>query len=273
LRNSKQVILLLVVVLILGMYWYYLHKADVPVSSKQKPIAVPSIKVKQATLPNRVHTLGTIHVQRQLDVYSSVTGEVVSVRVKPKEHVKKNAILIQVGNPSYREQVKEVEAELRRAKQAYKNYLDASAVLSRKKLDALNAVIKRRKFALKQLKKEVSVTSVRAPISGYVEKLSVKVGDKIKEANLVAMIIDRDNIVVKYLLPGKYSGAVKLGQKVIVKRIAGSKKETTIGTVTKVDRSGTKYIRDIHVTASLPKPGIPLKPGLIVSVTQILETS
>ncbi len=123
---------------------------------------------------------------------------------------------------------------------------------------------------MRQLKKETSVISIRSPISGYVEKLSVKVGDAIKEANLVAMIIDRDNVVVEYLLPGKYSVAAKLGQKVIVKRITGSEKETTMGTVTKVDRSGTRYVRDLHVTASLSKPKIPLQAGLIVSVTQIL---
>ncbi len=86
LRSPRRIILSLIVVLILGIYWFYLHKAGVPVPPKQqKPIAVPLTKVKEATLPNRVHTLGTIRVQRQFDVYSSVTGEVVSIHVKPKE--------------------------------------------------------------------------------------------------------------------------------------------------------------------------------------------
>lgn len=71
-RHSKRIILSLIVVLILGIYWHYLRQAGVDLNVKQKkPVPVRVAKVTRVTLPNRVHTLGTVRTQRPLNIDSS----------------------------------------------------------------------------------------------------------------------------------------------------------------------------------------------------------
>ncbi|HEY3176177.1 MAG TPA: efflux RND transporter periplasmic adaptor subunit [Candidatus Polarisedimenticolia bacterium] len=205
-----------------------------------------------ATLVSSVKASGEIQPRVYVNISSQVPGQIVELRVKEGDQVRKGDVLLQLDPEQYRSTVTRLEANLRlsrinldRERNSLKTHeatlsrheaLARSEIVSAEALDqarlmrdtsliqirAYEEQISQAEADLFKAKDELAKTTIRAPIDGLVTRVAAKLGEQViigtmnNPGTVILVLSDMSEMLAEVRVDETEVSGVKAGQKAVV---------------------------------------------------------
>lgn len=182
-----------------------------------------------------VQTQGTVEAENNVLVSAKSMGVITQVFVSEGQSVEKGQTLAQIDNSAMIKGIEEVKVLLALATTIYdrqKNLWDQKIGSEIQFLQA-KAGKEGLEKRLASMNEQNDMSRIKAPISGTVDAVRVKVGENIVPGMPAFRVVNTSDLRVKASISEAFSNVVKKGNKVLVK-VAGQEKEI----VSKVSFSG-----------------------------------
>ena len=212
-----------------------------------------------------------LEAESEVQVISEASRKIQSLLVEEGDDVVKNQVLIRLEDDEQRNELARVESQLANARREFdrKSNLYNQQLISEQEYNQATYDLEQLEIALRDAKRQLGYTEVKAPISGTITQRLVKVGAPLTVTQHLFDIVDFDSIVARVYVPEKELYRIRADQDARVFADAGGGEER-FGTVDRIaprvdPRSGT-----IKVTVSIPRSQ-GLLPGMYVTVELITE--
>lgn len=224
-KTVKKILLAVMAVIAVAGGIYY----------KNRPMAVETMKIDPKTAEQSFTEQGYVLAKRQVEVYSTVSGQIKCLNFVENQYINEGDIMCRVDD-------RQIEADLDRAKEKeekLEELYNAGYIAGQDLLDAQKLV--------KDIERTMTDTVIRAPVSGQVILSNIKDTNVVNTQTPIAVVeACRDCIVEAYVYV-KDMGAIKLGKKVVVV-LAGHDKDREIpGTIVIVDDHAVDQISVLGV--------------------------
>lgn len=184
----------------------------------QKISEVSVVEVQTESFKSYVEVQGKVDAEENVQVNSEVPGVVTAVNVRIGQQVGKGQVLAQIDNKVLRQNVAQVQTQLDLAK----NLFNRQKALWDQKIGTevqyLN--VKTQKEGLERqidiLKSQLSMYQIKAPISGTVDQMDLKVGSAVGPGNSGIRIVNANNLKAKALVAETYAPRINQGDEVQV---------------------------------------------------------
>jgi len=255
------------------------NKKDAKVEEKAYNVQLQTAEKKP--LRPFIEATGTLNPNEEVFISAEVEGVLKSVKVDEGVHVSKGMLIAMIDDTDYNNEVKRDEALLRQAEATFANTklefqrkeaLFKEELVTKQQFDDVStrlslteAEIDRVKAALSLAKQKLSKTRIHSPLACVVKEVKVSTGDFVKNGTQLFVIIQPNPIKLRFAVPEKDVGKLKVGQDVILKVDAFPDREFK-GKVSIIYPSLDEKTRTIMVEALVPNPNEVLKPGLYAKV-------
>ena len=191
--------------------------------------------------------MGEVEAFRSVNIIPEVSGKVLDVLVKDGDYIKGGDILVQIEKYEKIEQLNQAKALLKQRELEYKasqslnehGYRsEINDTLSFTALESARADVKRAQISLDS-------TDIKAPFSGFVDKINVQVGQLIlPNAGLpIVQVVDFDKIRIISYVPEKYLNKLKLGDTCKILLTEGREIDVPIVFISKIINRNTRTYR------------------------------
>jgi multidrug efflux system membrane fusion protein len=252
------------------------------------PVEVATVTTRSGSLV--IQAVGAIEAFEIVQVTARVAGAVEKVRFKEGSTVRTGDALAEIEPERYQLAVKSAEASFEKAKASRR---EAEAGLARRmdiqgknpgfvspedlqnwQTKALSAQADSAQAAvnleLAQLNQRNAM--VPAPVAGMIQSRAVRTGQYVQEGTLIATMLRRDPLLLKFTVPDQEAKHLATKQDVTF-RVRG---ETTDykGIITAVEESADPLTRMVNITSEVTDPQREnLRPGSFAEVTILLGES
>lgn len=236
---------------------------------KAKDVSVTELKEQK--FDHYVHTQGSVEAEDNILVSAKSPGVITAVYATEGQQVSKGQVLAQVDNSVI---LRNIEAQ--------KSQLElATAVFERQKnlweqkigTEVQYLQVKTNKESLeKQVAASIEqneMTKIKAPISGVVDGLYIKVGENISPGMPAARVVNTTDLRLKANVSEAYVTVIKKGNKVLIS-IPELKKEIT-ATVSFVGKTIDPLSRTFAIEVNLPSEDI-LRPNMTGQAKIVFHT-
>ncbi len=191
------------------------------------PIPIETAKVSRKVFSKKLSLFGSVHAGRSASVRSEVEGVVASFTKEVGDKVIKGETVCRIDDGKYRIAVQAAAGNLERSKAALdkaKLDLERATSLFEKKIASREALDKKkilhrmakaetasRNAEVKDAKRDLELTKIKAPYSGYLAAKKLQKGDWVKAGNEVFDIVDLSSVYLLVSLPEKELGKVSIG--------------------------------------------------------------
>lgn len=282
--NIKKWSVAIVVLLVIGGgIWYFLHKQEAPFE-----VSYETAKVEKATIGNSVTATGTVEAVTSVEVGTQVSGIIDKIYVDYNSPVKKGQVIAELDKTNLLSELRSATSQLEGAKSdliyqrsnfARMKTLFGKGLISandyetaRLSLQQAESVVNQRQEAVTKAKTNLSYATITSPIDGVVLSKSVEEGQTVASSfntpTLFTIVKDMTDMRVVASVDEADIGEVKVGQRVTYS-VDAYPDETFEGTVTQVRNEATteNNVVTYEVVISAPNPNLKLKPGLTANVT------
>jgi len=249
--------------------------------SAKKPEGDPSkVKAKEVVVSDLqpvvfdhyVKTQGAVESEQNIQVSAKTAGVVTHVNVREGEMVTAGQTLAQIDNSLITRGIDELRSQLELANTVYdrqKNLWDQKIGTEVQFLQAKSSKesLERR---LASLQEQNEMTKIKAPVSGVVDAVDVKVGQNIAPGVPAARVVNNSDLKITARISESYSTELKKGDKVIVTFPDINK--TVTSRLTFVARNIDALSRTFGVEADLPSDPA-LRPNMTAVVKVVFETA
>jgi membrane fusion protein (multidrug efflux system) len=166
-------------------------------SAAQRPPAnVVLLKVAPSTMQDRINLPGAIEPWEQLTLLAKVQGTVIDTLVKEGDKVAKGEVIARLDPADYRIALDSARAvyELAVADHQRLAALFAQDIIPRARIEKSDAHVKTSKAALENARLMFSRCTIKAPISGVIQRLDANEGVLLNTSDPVAEILQIDRI-------------------------------------------------------------------------------
>jgi len=233
---------------------------------------VPAVRVITLTLqPQRL--VDAINLPAQIEAYeeiwvkSEVPGQVIEVRVKEGQMVKRGQVLMQLDDRDFRARLARIEANYRLARLNY----DRTKALVKKnlaattKLDEIEAQLKDLAAQRSEAALALSRTIITTPLSSLLNEISAKMGDYIGVGDPVAQILEIDTVKVTVGVPESDVAAIfDLEEAEVIIQALG--KRRVKGKKIFLSRQPRTLSRLFDLELKVPNPDGRILPGMFARV-------
>ncbi|MFN8355427.1 MAG: efflux RND transporter periplasmic adaptor subunit [Spirosomataceae bacterium] len=255
--------------------------------SKDKP---PKTQEKyQITSPLIIDTtyhtdyVSDIHSVRNVEIRARVKGYIEAIHVDEGKYVKKGQLLFSISKNEYKEELLRAKALLKNAiaeakaaeltLQNTKLLVDKNVVsraeleMAQSKLEALNAKIDEAKSQESSAQLKLSLTDIKAPFDGVIDRIPNKVGSLIDEGTLLTTLSDNSEVFAYFNVSEKeyLDFAQKLhhttNRMEVTLILANNKEHTYKGHIETMEGEFDKVTGSIAFRARFPNPERLLKHG------------
>lgn len=232
-------------------------------------------QVRNTEIPVKVATMGSQNIQggfeingtfqpiKQLTVMSEAQGRITQLNVKDGSFVSEGAVILAVDNDLLENQLELARVNLKKAENdvnRLKNLLGDGGVTQQQVDDVQNG-IDNIKANIKNLEKQISMTYVKAPISGTVSGKTIEKGAFLAPAMRIMDIIDVRRLKMAAYLTDDEVLQVKKGQRVELRTDVYPNK-AFVGVINLIDVKADNAQRFL-VEIELDNPAsTPLKAGM-----------
>jgi RND family efflux transporter MFP subunit len=251
-------------------------------SLEEKVFNVQVQDVVKKPLKPFIESIGTLNPFEEVTVSAEVEGVLRSVKVEEGAQVSKGMLLAAIDDSDYGLEVKRAEAALRQAEATLEN-----TKLEHKRKDALfkeelvtkqqyddvatrlslaEAEAERARASLSLARLKLGKTKITSPLACVVKEKRVSAGDFVKNGTPLFIIIQPNPIKLRFTVPEKDVGRLKINQEVIL-RVDGFPGSEFKGKVNIVFPHVEEKTRTLQVEALVPNNSGILKPGLFAKVT------
>ncbi|WP_415901811.1 efflux RND transporter periplasmic adaptor subunit [Neptuniibacter sp. QD29_5] len=224
-------------------------------------LSVRTETVLFSPLQAQLKTVGYVGVdqERVTDIHSRISGWVEEVKVSVKgEYVEKGALLYEVYSPELVNAQEEYLAALRSGNRFLRNASESKLVALGVSKAVLSTLIKQRQ-PLQKL-------PVYAPVSGYIDQISLRRGTYIKPNSRLLTIAPLDQVWVTAELFERQGSAVQKGD-VAEMTLAFMPGEIWRGQVDYVYPTVNQKTRTLNVRLRFDNPDLLLKPDMFAQIT------
>jgi membrane fusion protein (multidrug efflux system) len=248
--------------------------------AKETPDSVKTAKAKEVVtkelnpvkFDHFIQTQGFVESEENIQVSSKAAGVVTAVLVREGEMVSKGQTIAQTDNSLIGRGIDELKSQLELANTVFerqKNLWDQKIGTEVQYLQAKSnkESLERR---LASLQEQNEMTKIKAPVSGVVDAIDVKVGQNIAPGMPAARVVNNSDLKVTARVSEAYSVNLKKGNKIIVNFPDVNK--TIDSRLTFVARNIDPLSRTFNVEADLPSAP-DLRPNMSAVVKVIFETN
>ncbi|MDP2862028.1 MAG: efflux RND transporter periplasmic adaptor subunit [Desulfobacterales bacterium] len=239
------------------------------------PVRVSAVEMK--TVSEQVSLIGTAEAAAESMVASEVSGIVEHFPAKEGDFVKKGQLIVKLGSEEVDLRIKGARAQREKIKESllfaekelvrFTKLKESNSIASNKYDEVLynyNALIqelKRSEADIESLLYELKRKQVFAPISGFVAKEHIEVGEWVNAGGPVVTLVDLSRIKISVDVPERYAVLLssKSDVKVFIKSLPGRQ---FAGKVQSVLPSGDTGSRTYPVRIFIPNPGLKIKSGM-----------
>ncbi len=246
---------------------------------KENPDAVSNVRAKdvgvsELTLQkfdHYVQTQGHVESDNNVLVSAESMGVIRNVYVTEGQQVSKGQVLAQIDNSVISRSIESMDAQLKLAKSVYerqKNLWDQKIGTEIQFLQSKTSKETLEK-QLASLKEQKDMTRIKAPISGTVDAISVKVGENIAPGMPAVRVVNTSDLKLQARVSEAYITDIKKGDKVLV-NISELKKEVE-ARVTFVSKTIDLLSRTFNVEVALPSHP-DLRPNMTATVRIVFNS-
>ncbi len=259
---------------------------DSPQDAAPEPVPVVTTPVATTTLVRRLSYIGDIEGEAEIRVFSPIPDRIISLPVKEGDRVKRGQILSVIksktlslglqqaasGLDAARAQRDALEDQVSRLSQLTRTGAVTSSQLlnAESQLTAAQAQVRQLEATLGQARQRRGDAVIRAPITGIIGQVFVKVGDLAVMQFPICTVINMDKVRIKVRVPETDLPRLRPGQTahVTVAVTDGPPIRTAISRVGPVlDRISRTSVMEID----LDNPNHMLKPGMLARIQVEVE--
>ena len=228
-----------------------------------------------------IESTGTLNPNEEIVMGAEIDGIVRSVKVDEGTIVKKGMLLATLDDTEHVHEVirakaalKQTEASLANTKMEFsrKDALYKEQLVTRQQYDDVftrltlaESEVDRARAALVIANQKLAKTKLLAPTACRVKEKKVSVGDFVKNGTKMLILIKPDPLKLRFSVPERDIGKMKVGQEVHVRVDAFAGREF-VGKVSIVFPAVEEKTRSLTVEALIPNGQDELKPGLFAKV-------
>lgn len=230
------------------------------------------LELKKGVFNHYIEAQGKTYSENNITITTDMGGLVKAIYADEGKFVNKGQALVQLDNAVVLNQIAELETALALAKDVYdkrKRLWDQNIGSEIEYLQAKNnyeSLITKKATANTQLSK----LTVKAPISGYIDNVALKLGEMASPGYPVATIVNNTDMEVKIDLPEAYLGKVKVGDKILVD--IPTLNQTREAKVNAVGQTVNTYNRAFQISAKVDNKDNAIKPNMLVEVKFLSKT-
>ena len=233
----------------------------------QPAVTVSTMKVEESAWQPKLRAVGSLRAQVGVNVTTELAGLVQEINFKPGAVVKKGELLVQLNAGTELGQLHALQAQVELAKitfQRDKSQFNAHAV-SKQVVDTDEWNLKNLQAQVEQQSATVNKKTIVAPFAGHLGINNINPGQFLKEGDIITTLQALDPIYADFYLPQQDLAKLEVGQPVSVLSDTFPK-ITFKGKITTIQPAVDVNTRNVQVEATLPNPGLKLKPGMFVQV-------
>jgi RND family efflux transporter MFP subunit len=238
-------------------------------ASKAKNVSITELQPK--AFDHYIQTQGSVETDNNVMVSAKSMGVVTQIFATEGQMVSKGQVLAQIDNSIIVAGIEELESQLSLANTVFERQKNLWDQKIGTEVQFLQAKTNKESLEkrLTSLKEQNDMTRIKAPISGVLDELNVKIGENISPGMPAARIVNSTDLKVKANVSEAYVTAIKKGNKVIV-IIPELKKELT-AKVTFVGRSIDPISRTFSVEVQLPNHP-DLRPNMTATIKIVFDS-
>ena len=228
---------------------------------------VVALPVTSGIVNNQLTSIGEGSAIHSVTVNSASGGTLMTVDVKPGDHVEAGAKLATLDSDTQQNAfdraklaASDADAALARAQSLVKTNAIATTAVDAAQLASDNA-----RLAVQAAQIELDQRTITTPIAGTVGLILVSPGNLINAQTVVTTIEDSSQIVINFWVPERYAGQMAVGAAVTAESAALPGKTFT-GTLSAVDNKIDPDSRTLQVQATLPNTDGTIKSGMSFTV-------
>jgi len=292
-KGWRWAIALLVVVVLAGIVWFYLHHAKKPVAPR---IATPvsAVAVKLADVPVYIDALGTVTPTRTVTVITQINGILNTVNFKEGQRVKAGQVIATIDSRALQAQLTQAQGTLGHDQAALTNArLDLARYqqlikigsITQQTLDTQVALVQEDEGTVKadagsvqNLQVQISYCTITSPVDGVVGLRLVDPGNYVTAAATtgVAVITQLQPATVVYAVPedalGQIHRAMARGAVTVYAYDRNKKNVLATGSVLALDNLVDTATGTVKIKAIFPASGDTLFPNQFVNARMQADT-
>jgi len=229
-----------------------------------------SVKINELTFEEFNHYIlinGNVDAEKHVFVSPELNGQVEKIYVSEGEKVKKGALLVSLNTKVIESNIADVKTGLELARKVFNKQHELWKQNIGSEIQYLNAKNAKESAEnrLKTLKTQMEMGRIRAPFSGYIEKISGKEGEMASPGKAILEIVNLSEMKIYADVSEKYLANIKEGDTTIARfpSLPGIEIEVPVyRTGNVIDRNS----RTLTIELKIDNPDNQLKPNLMATV-------
>ncbi len=231
---------------------------------------VETITVKNEAVTYSIYAVGSVNAFEMVQVTARVSGVVDKVLFAEGSRVTANQVLVEIETQRYRLAVESAKAAYEKARASR---ADAEAGLNRRKsvveknpglipgeeleswrtkVQTATAEMSLTEAQLHQAELNLQDAQVRAPVTGIIQTRTVQTGQYIQPGNIMATMIRRDPLLIRFKVPEQDANRIETGMKIFF--TVKDDKNAYTAVITHVAGAADESTRMAAVTAEVTDP-------------------
>lgn len=276
-KMLRRVFLYLILIVFIGGAYYAI--SIIPTSSDILPepnvdpplrrIAV--LELKPRPFDETIFIPGMVHARNDITLGAGIPGIIETVMAQEGDFVTSGRELFQIDLRSRKAMLEDAIAA---HEFAQKNLERIGALrqqnnVSVAQYDEAVTAERRASATLRRMEVEVSLGTVRAPVSGLIDRVDVEVGEYVHEGASLARLLTLDVVEVKAGVPERFADAVTYQEvaEVFIEAVG----ETREGSIQRVAFGGDRSTNTFEIVIRMDNPDRRLRPGMIGRVRLVVK--
>ncbi len=281
-KNHTLILVLFLVVSLAGIFLYPQirnlrgESTGSAVAKAPSRSAVPVVVAKVTSEPftEKLEALGTAKANESVEIAPTVEERVVEVFFEDGDTVRQGQVLIELDDGEARFRLAEAKATLREQRKQFERIrkLAKTNSTSRSKLDEEQGLLEIAKARVALLEVQLKDYKVRAPFSGVLGIRQISSGAVVDSDTVITTLDDTTVIKLDFTIPETYIGVLQNGMEISAQSPAYPDRVFS-GSVSAISSRVDPETRSLTVRARIPNPDRLLKPGMLLTVDLVKESS
>lgn len=236
-------------------------------------VPVESAPVQGASFSDELNTVGTLESVEKVSLAARAGGRIERLLVSEGDVVQAGQLLVVLDQKQSQAQLAAARATMEQNRVDFQRFefLAAQGAASAFQRDRFREALVQSQEDVRAREADLAFKDLRAPITGIVSDLEVKVGDVIREGTPFTSLIRNDRLRVRVDVPAVYASRVRTGQQVEVEAPGGGG-TLARGQVSFIDPNVTADTQGLLVTMPFENPGPDLRNGMRLRTRLVFET-
>ncbi len=232
-------------------------------SEQDKSTLVSTLPLEKKTFVHHIEVRGSVESKKNIRISAETSGAVLGINVQEGDYVKKGTVLLRIEAETMRNNIAELRTSLELATTIYEKQANLWAQKIGTEVQYLQAKNNKESLerSLTTVQSQLAKAVVRAPFSGFVDQLDVRVGEMVMPGTPLLGIVSMDEMYVTADIAENYIGKIEQGDSITISFPTLGKEVRT--RVSSLGRVINPQNRTFSLETRLPKNTDYLKPNQV----------